>query len=348
MVCEQVCQFFCHWSRLVGCLLVLFLSSLGLPHFSYCSPLGMDIPFYTCGLGLKLYCSLYDRLHQCPFMKHLCSEILWSWSCVLLWSCGFYWFVWAFVSRYEALFFSALAMVLFSWVLVESAVCNSIVKGGSTSSPKWEKLNANFLPEPTGLKSSRVAVLRIELLDTRIALCFVSSLNLTPSVQRRISKCFCHDCCLFLSGMKFWLSVANCAFYLLLKTSWGPIINSVTFSKYPVACFNLENNMVLELWTHLLKRWKQKTSFLLTDWYSAACFDQCCIFWNGQHGECCEFWDIVSLSIHNHLQCKLQCCFSQILLLAPVDVFGLWQRYCSNCFQVMASTTAFLQHEKSF
>jgi phosphatidylinositol glycan class N len=81
------------------------------------------------------------------------------------------------VSRYEALFFSALAMVLFSWVLVESAVCNSIVQGGSTSSPKWEKSNANFLPEPTGLKSSRVAVLRIELLDTRIALCFLVLIN---------------------------------------------------------------------------------------------------------------------------------------------------------------------------
>jgi hypothetical protein len=35
------------------------------------------------------------------------------------------------------------------------------------------------------------------LLDTRIALCFVSSLTLAPSVQRGISKCFCHDCCLF-------------------------------------------------------------------------------------------------------------------------------------------------------
>ncbi|CAM6015687.1 unnamed protein product [Sphagnum balticum] len=78
---------------------------------------------------------------------------------------------------YEALFFSALAMVLLSWVLVESAICNSIVKGGSTSSPKWEKLNANFLPEPTGLKSSRVAVFSIELLDTRIALCFLVLIN---------------------------------------------------------------------------------------------------------------------------------------------------------------------------
>jgi phosphatidylinositol glycan class N len=68
-------------------------------------------------------------------------------------------------------------MVLFSWVLVESAVCNSIVQGGSTSSPKWEKLNANFLPEPTGLKSSRVAVFSIELLDTRIALCFLVLIN---------------------------------------------------------------------------------------------------------------------------------------------------------------------------
>lgn len=79
---------------------------------------------------------------------------------------------WLLVIRYEALFYIALGLVLLAWILVESVVCHSVVP---SPSPKWERSNSNYLPEPTGIQSSKAAALcSIELQHTRVALCFVS------------------------------------------------------------------------------------------------------------------------------------------------------------------------------
>ncbi|XP_024401012.1 uncharacterized protein [Physcomitrium patens] len=75
---------------------------------------------------------------------------------------------------YEALFYTALELVLFSWILVESAICHSVVP---SSSPKWERLNSNYLPESTGRQSSNSALCSIELHHTRVALCFLVLIN---------------------------------------------------------------------------------------------------------------------------------------------------------------------------
>lgn len=79
---------------------------------------------------------------------------------------------WLLVIRYEALFYIALGLVLLAWILVESVVCHSVVP---SPHPKWERSNSNYLPEPTGIQSSKAAALcSIELQHTRVALCFVS------------------------------------------------------------------------------------------------------------------------------------------------------------------------------
>lgn len=75
------------------------------------------------------------------------------------------------VTRYEALFYTALGLVLLAWILVESVVCHSVVP---SLSPKWERSNSHYLPEPTGTQSSKAALCSIELQHTRVALCFVS------------------------------------------------------------------------------------------------------------------------------------------------------------------------------
>ncbi|KAG0585367.1 hypothetical protein M758_2G006200 [Ceratodon purpureus] len=75
---------------------------------------------------------------------------------------------------YEALFYTALGLVLLVWILVESVVCHSVVP---SLSPKWERSNSNYLPEPTGTQSSKAALCSIELQHTRVALCFLVLIN---------------------------------------------------------------------------------------------------------------------------------------------------------------------------
>lgn len=158
----------------------------------------------------------------------------------------------------------------------------------------------------------------------------------------------------WLLPISIWheILVICCRFclYLLLKTSWGPIINFVPF-KFPVACFNLENNIVLELWTHLLKRWNQKTFFLLTDWYSALqlVLINVAFFGTGNMASVASF-EISSvyrfITIFN-VSCDVvflkYSCWHQWMYLDCVK--GIVQIVFKLLWQ---STTAFLQHEKSF
>lgn len=92
------------------------------------------------------------------------------------------------VIRYEALFYTALGLVLLAWILVESVVYHSVVP---SPSPKWERSNSNYLPEPTGIQSSKAALSSIELQHTRVALCFVSlSLLSVVSMVKSLNSLF--------------------------------------------------------------------------------------------------------------------------------------------------------------
>lgn len=127
--------------------------------------------------------------------------------------------------RYEALFYTALATVLFSWVIVESVVCNSPVP---SSSPKWEKSNSNYLPEPTGIKSAVTSLRSLELQDARVALCFVSCLNIfqscmhcnSPVIWNIMIVPLAYHSFLFTHSYSFFrLSIFSYGFTFFLKVS---------------------------------------------------------------------------------------------------------------------------------
>ena len=77
------------------------------------------------------------------------------------------------VYRYEALFYSALALVLLAWIVVEAVLMNSTV---ITDNYDFSLDTVTFdLSVPSPSKGNRA----LKLADMRVPLCFVSSSGLS-------------------------------------------------------------------------------------------------------------------------------------------------------------------------
>lgn len=82
-----------------------------------------------------------------------------------------YWCLCACSYRYEALFYTALALVLLSWIVVESVVSHTISPSLTLVS---KKSNSLYMVEPSSMRLPKVALHSVELQHTRVGLCFVS------------------------------------------------------------------------------------------------------------------------------------------------------------------------------
>lgn len=95
----------------------------------------------------------------------------------------------AFSYRYEALFYTALALVLLSWIVVESVVSHTVVPSLTLS---YKKSNSMYMLEPSSMRLPKVALHSVELQHTRVGLCFVSYFPLDLSFLLMFNNKFPH------------------------------------------------------------------------------------------------------------------------------------------------------------